>query len=200
MLAKNRADSNLIKYQFALSKQELGDYAEVIRAADEYFQSSRLEQTSDPADEFKLEENLFKWRRLRARAFTKCAERLRDEGSDGARAEAVKHIKSAFEDLGLCSKFTEKYNHLLDMHSIERVRAEAWMTRVDLDIDRRAFAAARRDIEYARKALQRYGEICRIVDRFYEVDKYHERFNGIDARLRREDPNKAGDAAKSTGT
>jgi hypothetical protein len=192
LLSEDRPDPDLSEYDLALSEQELKEYESVIRRADRAIEAARSWRSSDDlAEDNQREETLYKWCRLRARAFTKRAERLRTDGSKAAREQALKDLASAFRDLTDCSRFATKRNSSLETHSVERVRAEALMTRVEIDIDLGQLGTARGHLKYAREGLRSYADIARVVDRRYELKEFYKRIDEIEARLRREEAKKS---------
>jgi hypothetical protein len=196
ILSKDRPASEVTEYNLALSEQELQRYDSVISRAGRAIESALSRKPTDTTAAVELEENLFKWRRLRSRAFTKRAERFRIEGTNAAREKALKDLEAAFEDLKRCNLFATMYNRSLDLHSVERVRAEALMTRVELDIDLGRLERAKVHMKNAREGLRRYNDLALLVDRKYELGPFYKRLAAIDARLRREEANKSGgDAA-----
>jgi hypothetical protein len=197
----NEGDSDLSAYNLALAEQELKSYESVIQRADRAIESSRSQQPADDAEERKLERSLFNWRRLRARAFTKLAQQSRDEEVKAPREKALKDLDAAIKDLNLCSSFATKYNSTLDLHSVERVRAEALMARIEIELDLGRIVAAKRSRDLAWKSLTRYEDLAKILDRSYELEAFHKRFKDTDARLRQDEAKKSGEAeGKAEGT
>jgi hypothetical protein len=173
-------------YYLALTEQELKSYESVIQRADRALELARHQRPSDTIGDFDLELSLYRWRRLRARAFTKLAARRRSEGSQASREEGLRAVSSALEDLKVCDRFTERYSRTVETHSVERVRVEAWMTRVEIELDLGKLDLAQRHLQSARKSLGRYNDLARVVDRQYDIKEFYTWIDEIATRLRRE--------------
>jgi serine/threonine protein kinase len=195
------SESEWTEYNLALNEQEDKEYESVIQRADRSIELTRSRQPSnDMIEDSELEEYLYKWRRLRSRALTKRAERSRAEGTTAAREEALKDLASAYKDLHVCSNFATKYSRSLELHSVQRVWAEALMTRVEIDIDLGRLAAARVDLKYARDGLTRYDAIAQKLDRKYELGPFFQRMKEIDKRLRQEEARRSAEVTASGAT
>jgi serine/threonine protein kinase len=190
--SKTGPNSDGSEYYLALTEQERQSYESVILRVNRALELARQQRPSDTTDEFDLELSLYRWRRLRARAFTKLAVRLRTEGSQANLQEGLRAVASAFEDLKVCDMFATKSGKALEMHSVERVRVEAWMTRIEIELDLGKRDLAQRHVKSARKSLDRYNDLASVVDRRYEVDEFRKWINEIDNRLRQDEAKKSG--------
>lgn len=182
-----RPDARFSDFGLAEIEQELGEYHAVLLRADRAIESARDDVTDSTRAGIAQAESVCKWRRLRARAMTKLAQRLRAQAPAGANDEALEKLRSVAEELTICANFATFCNNPLEMHATQRVRVDSLMTRVEIDLDMRHVRSARHQLKLAREALQRYEELSLRLARKPGLDYLHERFRAIDDRLRHEE-------------
>ena len=191
--------SDLTEYNLARSEQELGDYESVLHRVDRAIKSIGSHRPSDPADEFDDLRRLYDWRLLGCRARTMWAERFRDGGSQSSLLTARDHLQLAERDLQLCTYYVEnRTRNQKESHQVEQVRVQAMMTRVEIDLGLGNVQAAIGHLARACAALQKYDEIATLVDKRKQLESSYQRFNEIDARLRKEQAKKSVPAPAGT--
>jgi hypothetical protein len=186
------------EFILAQSEQELKDYDSVLQRANraiERIVSHSRDQSEGTTDYVR---DLFNWRRLRSRALTKLAERLRVEGSKSSREEALKDLLLAEDDLKACDAFAIKKNSPQIPHAVERIRVDALLTRVETELDLERLKDARIHLNGARYAIQRFVSISKLIGRKEMIDSFQARFHAIESRLQAE-ASKASDGRAQAG-
>jgi serine/threonine protein kinase len=182
------SDPDLPDYDLAIAAQEVGEYEWVIRMASRAIKRIGDKPAADGTGELRFARRLSQWRRLRARAYTKLAERQREGGSKTALLDASKSIQNAENDLKVCSHFTSnQVRNTKDLHYLQRIRVAALLTRVEIDIDLGQLVPARSHLNKARDSLRSYEEIARVVDETHDIDAKNARLSQIARRLRDEE-------------
>jgi serine/threonine protein kinase len=192
-------DADLSDLDQARARQELGEYDKVIEMAGRAI--DRLNARTDASDmDGEFHRSLFEWRRLRSRALTMAARRLRTEGA-GRAQEALAKLDAADKDLQLCKMFVEHQTFLtVDHLGLERIRVAGLMTRVEAYLDLGRVEKARARLRSARDALNRFYDLTHTVavDRTpKDLDRFRERLRTIEQRLERESGVAAGEAPTS---
>lgn len=109
------------------------------------------------------------------------------------------HLQLAERDLQLCTYYVEnRTRNQKESHQVEQVRVQAMMTRVEIDLGLGNVQAAIGHLARARAALQKYDEIATLVDKRKQLESSYQRFNEIDARLRKEQAKKSVPAPAGT--
>jgi multidrug resistance efflux pump len=176
----------LDEFDLARAEQELEEYESVIDRATTALQAPSTNAQNEGAEPIDLMRRLYEWRRLRARALTKRAERLRSRGitDDEGLQKALDSLGQALKDLDGCALFiSDRMNNKLDLHGLQKIRIKALMTRVEIDLDRGDLEAARAHLRSTKASLHKWELPASLIDRSKDLEPWYAYLRQLEKRL-----------------
>jgi serine/threonine protein kinase len=185
-------------YRLAISEQGLDEYEPASRLADEAIDLIRSQKAVD-LDVDKRVRRLFVWRWFRCHVLTKLADQRRTAGPKSDPEGARKALGLADQDLHACDFFVgNEINAEPDMAVVEKLRVDALMTRVEIDLDLGKLEDAKAHLKRSRDTLHKYDALVKKVDRIEDTAGLYVRLRAIERRLQDEARKAGGDSAHRT--